>query len=226
MERLRRDSLKLNLSLRLIWEVGALMGALTDQGKADMRASVARKLLLKLAGIVVLAAAVFAGLFANYVGYFASVEAKEKELGPYLLVYREVSGPYLSAGRVVGDLAKSLHSLGIDDFRGVGIFSENPSQDPQKVLNAKVGVLLSYSDQKRALGVLSRYQTENFPKVKGVAADFPAGSALSMRIGGKRVYPVLEEVLKQREESPRYYLEVYDFSKTTTYFLPFNEIES
>jgi AraC family transcriptional regulator len=176
------------------------------------------RLLLKLSLIVFFAAGVFGALFANYVGYFKQVEVTESDLGPLVLVYLPHQGTYQEAGKSVAQIARSVHSLGIQEVQGFALFNEEPGQGVE--LSGEVGVILKPADLPRTVGLLKRYQTREFPKTRAFTAEFPSQSSASLYLGQKRVYPLLRRAVEAGGQAVQVYFEVYDFAERTRYYTP------
>ncbi len=175
-------------------------------------------LLVKLSLIVLLAAGIFGALFANYVGYFKTIQVSETDLGPLVLLYVDHKGTYVEAGKLVAQVARSVHSLGIGEVQGFALFNEEPGQ--QETLSGEVGVVLKPTDVARVAGLLKRYKVRDFPQTRAFTAEFPSQSSASLFLGQKRVYPLLRRAAEAGGQQSPYHFEIYDFAVRTRYFIP------
>jgi hypothetical protein len=158
-----------------------------------------------------------------YLGLFSPVQVQVKTVGPLFLVYRSEKGDYRHTGKTVGELVRDLQSIGIGEVKGFAIYYDDPKKVNAADLRSDVGVVLQDKDRQRAAGILQRYQTKNFPALEGAVASFPLKNTFSVFLGSYKVYPKLVKFVQGRGMAPQYTLEIYDFGRTTTYFMPFSE---
>jgi hypothetical protein len=158
-----------------------------------------------------------------YLGYFDKIKVTEQQMGPLFLVYRSQKGDYRHTGKTVGELVLQLQSVGASDVKGFAIYQDDPTLVKAEDLRSEVGVILPERDRKRAAGIMLQYETKLFPKMEGAVASFPLRNTFSVYVGAYKVHHKLVEFVHERKMETQYILEIYDFGKSTTYFMPFSE---
>jgi hypothetical protein len=158
-----------------------------------------------------------------YLGLFSPVDVQAKTVGPYFLVYKSEKGDYRHTGKTVGELVRELQSIGAGEVKGFAIYYDDPKKVKAEDLRSDVGVVLQDKDRRRAAGILQKYQTREFPALEGAVSSFPLKNTFSVFLGSYKVHPKLVKFVEARGMVPQYTLEIYDFGRTTTYFMPFSE---
>lgn len=138
----------------------------------------------KIVLIVLLAVVIAILAFAIYMGAFSSVVIEEREQGPYLLVYREMSGNDM---KQVGEITMSLNTL----LEERGIARRKPFDIFFPDGRAEIGFAIE-SALPRQIGALSdQAKVREIPARRCMVARFPWRNALSFIVGYLKVDPAL-----------------------------------
>ena len=169
---------------------------------------------MKILGIIVIIIAVIAivslMVLARY-GLFYSVSIPEKNVGPYLLVYKTHVGDYKSVGPIIGELYSDLkNSYSIEATKGFGLYYDNPQQVDKAKLRSIVGCIVEGRSVEDLKKVTSKYGVKEYPSSKSVVAEFPYKGKMSILIGVFKIYPKLASYIKEHKYTQTPIMELYD----------------
>jgi len=172
---------------------------------------------MRILGIIVILIVVIAIVclivLARY-GLFYSVSISEKNVGPYLLVYKTHIGDYNGVAPIIGEVYNDLkNNYSIEATKGFGIYYDNPREVDKAKLRSIVGCIVegkSVEDLKKAS---SKYGVKEYPSSKSVVAEFPYKGKMSIIIGIFKVYPKLASYIKERKYPQTPIMELYDRPK-------------
>ncbi|XP_078065466.1 testis-expressed protein 264-like [Mustelus asterias] len=157
-------------------------------------------LLLSLLGL-----ALYSGLLSQ-----VSVRSGPPPIRAFTLAYKYKQGPYREAGRLFTEITSiaPTHS-------SVGIYYDHPKQESEEKLRYIAGSILSEGDEKPSEELVKLFEKFgfkiiSFPEVThAVMASFPFTTFLSLLIAMYRVYPVLNNYIKERKLCAHPCLEIY-----------------
>jgi hypothetical protein len=169
---------------------------------------------MKILGIIVIMIAVIAMVslivLARY-GLFYSVSISEKNVGPYLLVYKTHIGDYKSVGPIIGELYYDLkNNYSIETTKGFGLYYDNPQEVDKAKLRSIVGCIVEGRSVEDLKKVGNKYGVKEYLSSKSVVAEFPYIGKMSIIIGIFKVYPKLTAYIKEHKYTQTPILEVYD----------------
>ncbi len=169
---------------------------------------------MRIFGIVVIVIVVIAIVclivLARY-GLFYSVSVSEKNVGPYLLVYKTHIGDYKSVGPIIGELYYDLkNNYSIETTKGFGLYYDNPQEVDKAKLRSIVGCIVEDRSVEDLKKVSNKYGVKEYPSSKSVVAEFPYKGQMSILIGIFRVYPKLGSYIKEHKYPQTLIMELYD----------------
>lgn len=170
------------------------------------------KSLAKIIVAIVLIGAIGIGGIGYYMGMFDTIVVEEKEMGPYVVAYQAVTGPYTEVGPAMNEVYEGLLENDIQSTVGVGLFYDDPRVVAPEDLRSEVGSLITEEDTKLES---TAYEIKRIPARKSIVAKFPYKNALSYMLGPIKIYPALEKYMAEHgyvqgtgEELPA--IELYD----------------
>ncbi len=169
---------------------------------------------MRISGIIVIVIAVIAVVclivLARY-GLFSSVNISEKNVGPYLLVYKMHIGDYKNVAPIVGELYNDLkNNYSIEAMKGFGLYYDNPQEVDKAKLRSIVGCIVEGRSVEDLKKVSNKYGVKEYPSSKSVVAEFPYKGKISIFIGIFKVYPELASYIKEHKYPQTPIMELYD----------------
>lgn len=166
---------------------------------------------IRIIGIAsALVVAVLIGVFSYY-GLFTSVDVKERDAGPYLLVYTKHIGDYNKVApamdNVYYDLKDNFH---IDTTKGFGLYYDTPQEVSKEKLRSIVGCIVEGKSITDLNEVSKKYGVKEYPLSKSLVAEFPHKGYISIMLGIFKVYPKLNKYLQEHKYVEAPILELYD----------------
>lgn len=144
-------------------------------------------------------------------GLFAVIKITEKNMGPYLLVYKKHIGDYKQVGKVMDKLYEDLKdTYSISTTKGFGLYYDNPQDVATEKLRSVVGCIVEGKGLENLSGLSGKYGVKVYPASKSVAAEFPYKGKISIFLGILKVYPKLGAYLKERQHPSTPIMELYD----------------
>ena len=169
---------------------------------------------MRILGIIVIVIGVIAILslivLARY-GLFYSVSVSEKNVGPYLLVYRTHIGDYKGVGPIISEIYDDLkNNYSIEATKGFGLYYDNPQEVDKAKLRSIVGCIVEGRSVEDLKKVSNKYGVKEYPSSKSVVAEFPYKGKMSIIIGIFKVYPKLGSYIKEHKYTQTPIMELYD----------------
>lgn len=167
---------------------------------------------LKITLVVIVLIIVAIVLFLNYAGFFSKIVIEEKEMGPYVLVYKDHKGDYKETQKIQDDIYYSLlNKYGIKTFKGFGVYYDDPKKISKEELRSIAGCILEESDYNN----IEKLKENNFkvietPKQKSIVVEFPFKNGLSTFIGIMKVYPEINKFVEANRLKQKEIMEIYD----------------
>jgi len=150
--------------------------------------------------------------FMWYSGFFTSIEINEREVGPYQLVFVEHFGDYSKTPHFQDSLYNKLLKDKIETFRGFGIYYTNPQTEPDvSKHHSLIGCILEEKDYDKIPDLTRRlYRVERMGKTNSLVVEIPFRNQFSIIAGIMRVYPKINEYVKEKAYQPKAIMEIYD----------------
>ena len=157
-----------------------------------------------------------------YLSVFASIDVKEKKIGPLKLIYKEYIGPYKETGQIQDEVYYSLlNEEKIETYKGFGIYYDDPKTTPDSELRSKSGCILEEKDYDKLDRLEEDYDLMELGDQKYIYAEFPFKSKLSIMLGVFKVYPQLDRYLEEKGYEKKEVMEIYDIpNKKIIYLMP------
>jgi hypothetical protein len=152
--------------------------------------------------------------FAAYSGFFAKVEIVEKEVGPYTFIGKEYVGNYKNSGIYQDSIYNDLISKNLELEKGFGIYRDDPEQVPEDECRFMVGCVLLDKDTIRRVELKKAgYIIQKMNKTNSMVVEFPFKNSFSIIASVMKVYPALNEYIKEKGYQPAESLEIYTQDK-------------
>lgn len=161
---------------------------------------------------VIIGIVIFICIFSlSRYGLFATVKILEKNVGPFLLVYKKHIGDYKNVGSVMDKLYYDLKdNYAIETTKGFGLYYDNPQEVSKDKLRSIVGCIIEGKTIEDIRQLTVKYGLKEYPFSKSVVAEFPYKGKLSIILGVFKVYPKLSRFLKERKYTQTPIMELYD----------------
>ena len=174
--------------------------------------------------IIVAIIAIFTAVYAYY-GGFTKIAFEQAELGGETIVWEEMIGDYKDSPIVMDKVYNSLLSdFNISTTRGFGIYYDNPQMvDPNKC-RSDLGCIVDNIDSTSLSAIEAKFKVKKLEYHKCVVAVFPYKGQMSVVVGLTKVYPALNEYIKNNNIANGPVMEIYDIAnKTITYRMMIGE---
>lgn len=162
----------------------------------------------------------FIGFLAVHLGAFKSVTIAQENKGPYIMLYKDFTGPYHKTVSVITEVEQWAFTNKVDCRLSFGEYKDDPEKVEEARLKSRGGCLT----EKVPANLPADFKTEELPEKSYVTAVFEG----SPGIGPMKVYPKVNEYMTQKglkQNGP--VIEVYEIhsrtennSMTTTYLFP------
>jgi hypothetical protein len=172
------------------------------------------KQILKIISVLIL----FLSGVAGYFGAFAPVQVREREIGPFVMIYESHQGTYRKTGASVKKLMALAKEKKVNPIAGFAMYLDNPQTVPENSLRSEAGILVDESMAAILKSDLGTYQMRPYPQVRAVVSELPFRGTPSIIIGALKSYPKIFEFMKNLNYPPAYSVEIYDFNKHTTLY--------
>ena len=159
-------------------------------------------------GLLIIVGAVSA--FLSYYDFFAKVEIREREMGPFYFAFDKHQGEYQKIGPVFSKLYYRLMNDNIESKQGLGIYFDNPRVVEKINLRSIAACIVDGSKPENRSVLERKYMTGEIPKSVCAVAEFPYKGNLSVFLGVMRVYPKLMAWLSEKKCPDMPLLELYD----------------
>ncbi len=167
--------------------------------------------ILRILVIIVAVIVIVALIALAQYGLFYSVSISEKNVGPYLLVYKTHIGDYKGVGPIIGEIYYDLeNNYSIKATNGFGLYYDNPQEVDKANLRSIVGCIVEGRSVEDLKKLRDKYGVKEYPSSKSVVAEFPYKGKLSILIGIFKVYPKLAPYIKEHKYTQTPIMELYD----------------
>lgn len=168
------------------------------------------KFIILLIGVLIISGILFT-LF--YYGFFVQPQVAIQKSGGETIVFRKANGDYKKSGIVMDEVYYKLaNDFGIDTFKGIGIFYNNPQETQIDALRYEAGCVLESSHvQELSSSKNVPFEIKTLPIEESVVISFPYRNRLSVLFGTIKVYPLLTKYIRSNhydESTP--VIEIYD----------------
>lgn len=178
-----------------------------------------------LNALLILLAGLFIALI--YSGLFSSVEIREGDIGPFILVYQNHIGDYAGTGDIQNTIYQTLQKeFNVSATKGFGQYYDDPKKVPAEKLRSIAGCILEPEYRGLIPVIKKKYTVGEYGTTKSVIAEFPYRNQLSIFLGVLRVYPALDEYIRHKGYPFTPAFEIYDLgSKKIIYSFPIHQIQ-
>ena len=165
----------------------------------------------KMIAIIIAAIVLLSTIALSRYGLFSSVNIVEKNVGPYLLVYKKHTGDYKNVGPIMDEIYYDLkNNYAIETTKGFGLYYDNPQEVDKAQLRSIVGCVAEGTSVEKLNKLSNKYSIQEYPSSKSVVAEFPYKGKLSIIIGVFKVYPKLAFYIKEHKYHQTPVMELYD----------------
>ena len=170
---------------------------------------------MKIVGVIIVLAVIVSLAFLSRYGLFASVTITEKNVGPFLLVYKKHIGDYKDVGQIMDKIYYDLKDSNsiettIETTKGFGLYYDNPQEVDKKKLRSIVGCIVENKSMDDLEKIKSKYGVKEYPSSKSVVAEFPYKGKPSIFLGILKVYPKLGAYISEHNYAKTPIMELYD----------------
>lgn len=151
------------------------------------------------------------GAYAYY-GGFKTLTVEITKQKSEVIAYEDMTGDY-SQTPVVSDRVYNslLNDFKTETFRGIGIFYDNPQTTEVSKLRSEIGCILENPDSTLLTSVESKFKIKAIPEGDYITIEFPYKGMMSIMVGIMKVYPALNDYIKQNGYSYKSpVIEIYD----------------
>jgi hypothetical protein len=146
-----------------------------------------------------------------YLGFFSTVEVRERDMGPYQIVYREHVGDYGGTAVIQDEVCSELlDGEKVRVSRGFGLYYDDPRTVKRENLRSIAGCILEEQDYPRIADLKKRHLVREYARTRCLVAEFPYKGTLSIFAGVICVYPRLEEYTREKKLGKGPVMEIYD----------------
>ena len=171
--------------------------------------------ILVFIGVLIMLTIIYA-----YYGGFSKLDFKISRQGGETIVYKEMIGSYVNFRKMRDSVSNELlGDYNIETIKSIGIYYDNPLYVDKKKLHSDIGCIIEKEDIGRLDELDNSYKVRVCPISDYLTVQVPNEGSLSIMIGICRVYPKIEEYLKDNGYSNQGpIMEIYDTPyKTITY---------
>ena len=159
-----------------------------------------------------------------HAGLFARVEIHEKQMGPYLTVYKLHVGGYHKINKIIDEFDKILgQEEKIEAGLSFGHYFDNPFEGTTKIkdLKSHVGVIINSMDTLRLSEIIAHYKikSEVIPKATYLMVELPFKSEFSKITGPLKVYSSLKKHLNNYNLKMQSLIEIFDYENSVLIYM-------
>lgn len=177
----------------------------------------------KIFGILLLILIVVIG-YLGFSGLFSGIDIHENRVGPYTYVYQNHIGPYDKVGPLMDEVYKKLLDSGIETYKGIGVYYDDPSVIDEDKLRSDVGRILEEREIFNLEDIKKKFNVRKLDKKSYVVAQHPYRNQISIMLGIMKVYPGLTKYFEKNNLKMGKVIEIYDFpNKKITYLAEFSQ---
>lgn len=139
----------------------------------------------------------------SFYGGFTTVAPGISKEGGETLVFEKITGDYSQSGIVSDRVYNSLLTdYDIETTKGFGIYYDNPKNVATDQLRADIGCIVDSEHLDEWEALQTNFEVTTFPLGEYLVAEFPYKGKLSVLIGIFKVYPQLENYVKENNYQP------------------------
>lgn len=157
--------------------------------------------------------------FMSYMGMFSRPLISERDMGPYTVVYEDMTGPYENMGRVIQKLYGELKAEGIETSRGLGVYLDNPRKVAPDKLRSQGGPIIEQKDLPKASGLKKKYNVMEINVAPCVVIEFPVKNDLSYMLGAIKNYAILSKYFEIKDYQMGRTYEIYDMPNKKIFYV-------
>lgn len=131
-------------------------------------------------------------LYAYY-GGLKRIRPQKVLAGGELIAFKNVSGDYRQSGAVSDDVYDRLLAMGIETYRGFGIYYDDPREVAVEKLRSEVGCIIEEKDRHKLVQIKEVFQVKELEKKEYLTVDFPYRNPFSSFMGVLKVHPQLKK---------------------------------
>ncbi len=166
--------------------------------------------------------AVAAGL-AAWSGFFTTVEVKEKNAGPYGMIYLHHVGSYRHCYELKDSVKRELTRQDLPVDKAFILYHDNPINKAPENLESEVGCIVptgDYDMQKLPAG----FQYRELNPGHSMLVEFPHRNSFSLYAGILKAYSAFKDYREAHNYKESYSIEIFDINNNRIIFLmPVNE---
>jgi hypothetical protein len=163
-----------------------------------------------LTGLIV-AAGLYFVMELLHNGIFSTPVIRERDIGPYTLVYTKYIGDYKNVGPAMDKVYYDLKNrYGIVTTKGFGIYYDDPKTVSSDKLRSIVGCIVESKSINEIGNLRSSFGVYEYPVSKSVVAEFPYKGKMSVIIGILKCYPKLSAYTDSKKYPSVPIMELYD----------------
>lgn len=156
-----------------------------------------KKILIALLVVTVILFAFYA-----YFGGFNKLNFKIEKAGGETVVYKQMVGDYSKSGEMMKSITEELSKdYGITTTQNFGIYYSDPEKTDKNNLRSDIGCIVNTSDQNKMEELQKTYTVKQLPVKDYLITKMPFRGLLSVMIGIFRVYPAMDEYIKENNIS-------------------------
>jgi hypothetical protein len=167
-------------------------------------------------------------LFAIYSGVFIKPKIEIIMAGPYVAACENYIGEYNETGKILNKLYDRLWEDGIENYKNLAIFLDDPQHTDVKKLRSKVGRVIESGQMHKIERVKKNYNIFSFKEQQSATVVMPFRNSLSLYAAVFKVYPLLHEYAREAGVSENPIIEIHDTEipgnpKTIMFILPLSK---
>ncbi len=151
-------------------------------------------------------------LFMMDIGLFSKVIIKEREIGPFVLVYDDHKGDYKGTAKVQDDIYyRLINQYNIETFKGFSIYYDDPKEVAKEELRSIAGCILEPLDYAKIESLKEAgFKIKELPKENAAVTEFPFKNPFSIIAGIIKVYPEMNKYAEGKGIEQTDIMEIYD----------------
>jgi len=161
--------------------------------------------------IIIICIILFSLTIYWYYEGFKQVQINIKTEGGETAAYQEIVGDYKQSGTVMDKVYYLLKNENIETYKGFGIYYDNPQKVEKSKLRSEAGCIIEPKDTSRIYQITETIEFKTLPNEDYLITEFPYKGKLSIIFGIMKVYPALNEYVRENGfEEESYVIEIYD----------------
>jgi hypothetical protein len=166
--------------------------------------------------------------FARYSGVFIKPEIQIVQAGPYVAACEKHIGEYSQTGKLLKKLYDRLWDDGLENYKNLAIFFDDPQTTDVKQLRSQVGRIIEPDQNDKIERVKKNYNVFTFKQQQSAVVVLPYRNSLSLYVAIFKVYPLLKAYAIEAKVPGNHIIEIHDIDKDTRpktimFILPLSE---